>query len=272
MAAGDEYMTFNGHRIHLRVVEPDDELKRRVFVLPSPITSTFNWRKITPELAQLGCIVILMDMPGFGQSDCNDKPPQNTRLRSRICWGVLDEIDAALDGKASTWHLIGHGTACQTILDMANMYPDSVKSQVHISPMLDGAGAITGRADHRTWYDGHILNPMGFRRYIDELFSRRADDYVVDAMRRPFLRDGARECFLEMLAQRPRLTPFKGFAPTMAIWGERDIYMDRRAREVLDELMPEAEKHALKTAGHIPMETHSHALRDYLRGWLRYVE
>ena len=32
-----------------------------------------------------------------------------------------------------------------------------------------------------------------------------------------------------------------------------------------------AETHLLKSAGHFPMETHSKALRDYLRGWIRYT-
>ena len=30
------------------------------------------------------------------------------------------------------------------------------------------------------------------------------------------------------------------------------------------------ETHVLKSAGHFPMETHSRAIRDYLRGWIRY--
>lgn len=271
MAAGDEYMIFGGRKVHIRVVEPDDEFVRRVFVLPSPLTSAFNWRKITPELAQLGCMTVVMDLPGFGESDCGDAP-QDTRTRARIAWGVLDEIDSALDGKNSTWHLIGHGSACQTILDMANMFPDSVRSQVYISPVLDGAGVIPGRLSCERWFDENVLNPNGYRRFIDRLFARRADDYVADAMRRPFLRPGARESFVEMLAQRAELSPVRGFSPVMAIWGELDDFMDRRALERLKELAPEAETHALKTAGHIPMETHSHALRDYLRGWLRYVE
>ncbi len=272
MAAGDEYMIFGGRKVHIRVVEPDDQLKHRVFVLPSPITNTFNWRKITPELAQLGCITVLMDLPGFGESDCGADAPQETRLRSRIAWGVLDEIDSALDGKASTWHLIGHGSACQTILDMANMYPDSARSQVYISPTLDGAGIAEGKAPRRGWFDENILDPVGYRAFMDRLFARHADDYVLDAMRRPFLRPGARESFMTMLAQRPQLSPVRGFAPAMAIWGERDVLMGRRQQETLGDLAPEAETHVLKTAGHIPMETHSHALRDYLRGWLRYVE
>ena len=37
-------------------------------------------------------------------------------------------------------------------------------------------------------------------------------------------------------------------------------------------LLPDAETHALKSAGHFLMETHSRAIRDYLRGWIRYNE
>ena len=35
--------------------------------------------------------------------------------------------------------------------------------------------------------------------------------------------------------------------------------------------LPEVEAHIIRPAGHFPMETHSRALRDYLRGWLKYV-
>ena len=38
----------------------------------------------------------------------------------------------------------------------------------------------------------------------------------------------------------------------------------------LETLLPDAEVHRLASAGHFPMETHSKALRDYLRGWIRF--
>ena len=47
--------------------------------------------------------------------------------------------------------------------------------------------------------------------------------------------------------------------------------MPADARERLTALQPEIETHIIRPAGHFPMETHSRALRDYLRGWLKYV-
>ena len=46
--------------------------------------------------------------------------------------------------------------------------------------------------------------------------------------------------------------------------------MDSAAQARVHRLLPEAESHILKSAGHFPMETHSRALRDYLRGWLKF--
>ena len=61
-----------------------------------------------------------------------------------------------------------------------------------------------------------------------------------------------------------------GFCPTMALVGGRDPLNDEARLEQTRALLPEAELHRLRSAGHFPMETHSRALRDYLRGWLRY--
>ena len=87
MAAGSEYMVFGGLNVHIRVVEPVGEVAHRVFVLPSPMTSAFTWRKITPELSQLGCMTVIMDLPGFGGSDCGAGVPQDDEKRAGIAWG-----------------------------------------------------------------------------------------------------------------------------------------------------------------------------------------
>jgi len=265
-------MIFQGLKVHVKVVEPEAELKHRVFLVSSPVTSTFNWRKITPELAQLGCLTVLMDLPGFGESACGAGVPQDARLRANVAWGVLDEIDYAVEGAISTWHLVGHGSACPTVFEMASLHPDSVRSQVLVAPMLAGGDLFrVGRMSRDRWYEQYIESPAGFRRFMDALFARRTDDYILDHMHKQFLREGAKASFLNMLGARTEARPARGFAPVMALWGERDILMDGRAQSALKVLAPEAETHLFKTAGHIPMETHSHALRDYLRGWLRYV-
>ena len=47
-------------------------------------------------------------------------------------------------------------------------------------------------------------------------------------------------------------------------------YVRRGEYASLNALLPDAETHNIRSAGHFPMETHSKALRDYLRGWIRY--
>lgn len=272
MAAEDAFFSFGGYRVRVRVVEPETELKHRVFVISSPVTAVFNWRKLVPELIQQGCLVAMMDLPGFGRSDCGAEIPQDNTMRASIGWGIIDEIDELIGGGDSMWHLMGHGIACQTVLEMANMHPDSVSSLIYISPMMNTENGIrTGLTSHAKWYDSNIANPQGYKNLMDKLFCRKADDYVLDAMRAPFKRGGAKESFVNMLSQHTSPEAFKGFSPSIAFWGESDVLMDPKTCAAFKRLVPEAETHVLKTAGHMPMETHSHALRDFLRGWLRYV-
>ena len=205
MPAKSRFLAFRGQRVHFRVAEPEAELKHRVFMLSSPLGSTFNWRKLLPELTQLGCMVVMMDLPGFGEGDCGPDISQRNDIRANMAWGVLDEVDREIGSELSLWHLIGHGSACQTILAMANEYPDSVRSQIHIAPGLEEAltpkprrGVDRTRADEK-WYDKNILNEEGFNRLFDALFARPAEDYVRDHMYLCLTRPGARESFVRML-------------------------------------------------------------------------
>ena len=66
--------------------------------------------------------------------------------------------------------------------------------------------------------------------------------------------------------------PARGFSPALVLSGGSDPFNTAETRAEFARLLPEAETHTLKTAGHFPMETHSKAMRDYLRGWLRYVD
>ena len=129
-----QFLTFMGMRVHFTVSRPETALKNRVLLVSSPMINTFHWRKLLPELSHLGCLTVMVDLPGFGRSDCAQKAPMDTDLRASILWGILDDVDTATDAPLSLWHLMGHGTACATVLKMANQYPDSVKTQIHLSP------------------------------------------------------------------------------------------------------------------------------------------
>lgn len=271
MAGESQYLTFMGIRVHFSVAKPEGELKNRVLLLSSPLITTFHWRKLIPELSQLGCLTVMVDLPGFGRSDCLGDIPQDVDMRANILWGILDDVDRATEAPLSLWHLIGHSTSCATILRMANLYPDSTKSQIHISPSFSIPDSRKNREAMARWYDATTRSEERFRDFVERYSGYELDDYIVDRMRRPLLRPGARESFLRMLRHSSDAPEEgMGFCPTMALWGGRDELMDDFALSEVRRLLPDAETHVLKSAGHFPMETHSRAIRDYLRGWIRY--
>lgn len=270
VAEESQYLSFRGIRVHFRVCAPEDRPVERVMLLSSPLISSFHWRKVVPELVQLGCLTACVDLPGFGRSDCSRDVPQDGVMRANMLWGVLDEIDRQSGAPDSMWHLIGHGSACATVLEMAALYPDSVKSQVHISPLLT-APQPPDQTPPGRWFRDTVLQKDAFRRMIEKCAGYPMDDYIVDRMRAPLLRPGARESFLNMLkASRTAPECGLGFCPAMVILGGRDATLTDGERALIDAHLAGAERHVLKSAGHFPMETHSKALRDYLRGWIRY--
>ena len=265
------YLSFSGIRVHFRVVRPDVPVKSRLMLLTSPLISTFHWRKLLPELSGLGCLAVLVDLPGFGHSDPN--APQDADLRASLIWGVLDDVDRGMGDPLSLWHLAAHGTACGTILRMGAQYPDSVKSQIHVSPVFSVEKDFRRPEARERWYDDNILRPVSFRRLIEGWAGFPMDDYIVDRMRGPLIRPGMRRTFEQML--RCAIAPPRqgvGFCPTMALLGGHDPLLDDARLNQAKALLRGAETHRLASAGHFPMETHSKALRDYIRGWLRYNE
>lgn len=191
-------------------------------------------------------------------------------MRANLIWGILDEVDHLSGAPDSMWHLAGHGSACATILEMAALYPDSVKSQIHISPLFTVPQPPENQPPLR-WYRDSVLEKENFRRMVEHCSGYPMDDYIIDRMRAPLLRPGAQKCFLRMLrAGKTAPESTLGFCPTMALIGGRDALMTDPIRAQLKQYLNGAEMHTLKSAGHFPMETHSKALRDYLRGWIRY--
>ena len=261
-------LSFMGMRVHFLLMRPEVPVKNRMLLLSSPLMNSFHWRKLLPELDGLGCLAALVDLPGFGLSESD--MPQDEGLTASMVWGVLDDIDQSLGAPMSMWHLAGHGCASRVILRMAAQYPDSVKSQVHLSPMLSVPGGRKA-PEPLAWYDANIRSPERFRAMVEHYAAFPMDDYIVDRMRRPLLRPGVREAmdsYLRRAATAPGLGA--GFCPTMVIYGGRDPLLDETRTRQMHDLLQGAEYHRLANAGHFPTETHSRAIRDYLRGWLRF--
>lgn len=271
MAEGSQFLSFRGIRVHYHVHLPEAPLTNRVLLLGSPLMTTFNWRKLLPELDQMGCLTVTCDLPGFGKSLSEADVPQGHEIRASILWGILDEVDRETGSPMSMWHLAGHGTACATLLRMLNQAPDSVKTQMFISPLLMLDPPVRGVKSLQAQFDEVVSSKERFQAFMDAWSVQKLDDYVLDRMRKPLLQRGVRTNFARMVAHaHAEAGDDMGFCPTMVVYGNKDPLMDEKQLTAVRARLPDAEVHTLKSAGHYPMETHSKALRDYMRGWIRY--
>ena len=116
-----------------------------------------------------------------------------------------------------------------------------------------------------------FASPAAFADFVGRAARRPVPDYAVERMWACFAQPAARRALLHLLDGEDTVPAQRGFFPAMAIWGGSDPLMPADARGQLTALQPEVEAHIIRPAGHFPMETHSRALRDYLRGWLKYV-
>jgi pimeloyl-ACP methyl ester carboxylesterase len=276
MPTESQSLSFRGLRVNFSIARPEAHLRHRVLLLSSPLLTAFHWRKLLPELSELGCLVALVDFPGFRHGARGPAVAHTSAVRARLVWGVLDEIDARVGGQNALWHLGAHASAAPTVLNMVKMQPDSVRSAIFFSPVFPAPGKgrpFSGRRGAVEKFVNRILSSQSaFVDFVESAARRPLPDYSVERMWRPLMRPGARETFVNMLSAQEIVPPLPGFCPSIAMWGGCDPMMPADARERIRQLLPEVEPHVIRPAGHFPMETHSRALRDYLRGWLKYVE
>jgi len=259
------YLSFHGLRTHFRVVPPDEDARRHVFLLCSPAMTAFHWRKLLPELNDGHTLLVLSDFPEFGRSECPFRVTRDWDTQASILWGILDDVDRSFGAPLSMWHMIAHGSACRALCAMLRQSPDSVCSQVYISPLL---ASVRDERLRRVC----SAPPDDFRRAALWLAGYDLEDYVLDKTRESLLRQGMQTALDDVLRRELPPENVGGFCPAMVVRGARDPLFDARQQRAEERALPDAERHILKSAGHFPMETHSRALRDYLRGWILYNE
>ncbi len=282
MYSNSQFMTIRGLKIHYRIVEPVGAVRHRALLVASPFLSTFCWRYIVPELTGAGCMCVLVDLPGYGLSECRDDAPQDPETCARFLWGVLDALDLTEGDALNCWHLMAHGLACNAIAAMALMQPDSVSSLFLVSPAfyppLTWPLRLLARRPSferfiRRCIQRHILRRPAFNRLVSRIYACPLPDRIVAQIQRPLLRLAGHEGMLrrQLLEGHQLHTELLNhlFMPAMIIWGGRDPILGHQIPKRLSTDFKQAECHLLPSAGHCPMETNSRAVRDFLRGWIR---
>lgn len=283
MYPDSRYITIHGLTLHFRVIMPASPVRHRVLLVASPGQSTYNWRLLIPELTGAGCQCVLCDLPGFGLSDCRDDAPQDHPTRAQFLWGLLDALDMEDSGQLNCWHLMAHGSACGTIAAMAALQPDSTGSLMMLCPILYPVlpPFLKKLADRpattrliRALLRRYVVPQQRFAKTASHLYGAPVPEKALPRLHQTALSLVGHEEVLRRLlvdgydADLSHLNDL--FAPAMIIWGKRDpilggeIPARLRSRD-----FKTAEYHVLASAGHCPAETHSQAVCDFLRGWIR---
>ena len=282
MYTNSRFLQIRGCTIHYRVLQPPCPPRHRALLVASPGQSTYSWRHIVPELLAAGTLCVLCDLPGFGLSEPGEQVPFRQSVRARYLWGLLDLLDEQYGGALATWQLIGHGSACGALVEMALMQPDSVGSLFMLSPMLYPPLSAPVQALLRTsvgsaltslWYRTHILSRVRFTRWASRLYGCRLSARQLAQLRAPMQRldqpaGSLRRLLLEGYDVHTR-DVYKLFMPIMILWGGRDHLLGGSIPARLRRDFPEAEFHTLSASGHCAAETNHAAVCDFLRGWVR---
>ena len=268
-------LSFRGLPVHFSIVRPEAHLRHRVLLLCSPLLTGFHWRKLLPELSELGCLCVLAELPGFGQGAAASAFPHNSTTRARLIWGVLDEVDARIGGQNALWHLAAHGCACPHgdghVRDAAGF---RAIAGGDLSPAARGwPRALHHRAQGRG--GAPCRARLCFAVGLCRLYRARRPPAAAGLRRGTHVGrlcpPRRTQCAAAPAQERGRGAPAARLLPGHRHLGWQRSSVAADARERLTALQPEVEAHIIRPAGHFPMETHSRALRDYLRGWLKYV-
>ncbi len=282
MPLQDCYISFKGLVLHYQIAKPKGAVLHRALLIPAPGQSCYNWRLILPQLQQMGCLCVLVDLPGFGQSMCGSGVPHRQDTRAKLLWGILDQVDRDMSGRINRWNIIGQGSSAGTALTMAYQQPDSCGSLTLLSPILRCyiprflkplVRSNLGNALLKRWYKNNILNRSKFRKHMRWLYGRPQHAAVAETIQAPFRRPGSDES-LQRLLLNGSIIPhgaLNDWFPTMVLWGEHDKLLGCRPPAYMRKLLSHAEFHILRYGGHYCAETNHLEVCDYLRGWVRDV-
>jgi len=271
---------FGGTSVRYFVYTPRGEVLRRAAFIGSMLGDARCWDWLCRKLCASGVLCVVMELPGFGTTPV--RAPQDNITRSRIFWGVLDDVEMSRGEDECSWHLIAHGSACGVILEMARSQSSSVISRTLISPVTDkfmdkitGLLPTTGFGKWliKTYYGFFTGNRRRFEKKVTALYGQKLPEKRMDMLHKEFVRRGRVHTITEMFANGYSITQkaYKAQGRIMLIWGKQDKIFGANPPGKLIKELPEIELHLLSCA-HMAMETNWEEVGDYLDGWFQYTE
>lgn len=265
--APSRFVTVQGMRVHYR----DEGQGPAVVLLHGMGSSLHTWDGWTAALRD-SLRVIRLDVPGYGLT--GPQPAGDYRLATYMPF-VRQFLDSLHVDKAS---FAGNSLGGEIAWNFALAEPARVERLI----LVDAAGFPPGDPPFlfrlvRVPLLGGLLSYVGPRWFtgmnLQQVYAEpsRLTDATVDRYWELTLRRGNRRAFL----QRSNLvgvdmTSHLGEirAPTLVMWGEKDIWIPTALAPVFAKAIPGARLEVIPDAGHVPMEERPEATAAIARRFL----
>ncbi len=275
-------LSFQGIRVQAHIYEPEGEVLYRALFVSSPIGDPASWSHLLTELAKKGILCVSCDLPGFGANPVSKLVPQDNDTRTRILWGILDEIECKRGEGQSKWHLIGHGSGAAAIMTMALYQPDSTLSRVLLNPIMDRRQISPIHPILHLGFGEKVFTALckyffgkekRFARLLAKLYGSPRSKERAQSLYKMMNRKAVIPSIIRHIKEGYQISEdvYSVSSPIMMIWGANDRIFGGQIPTRLLKRLPNAEKHVLN-CGHMCMETSPSDIGDYLRGWFAFSE
>jgi len=221
--------------------------------------SSFVWRQIAAALSATHTVYVF-DLPGFGMSEKRVGQDVSIAAQGRVLIELMNLWE--LDRPTVIAHDIGGAIALRaTLLHRRPFAALALLDPVALSPW--GSPFYRLVRDHADVFEAlpaHIHAAV-VDAYIRSALAMPVAADVLDALVSPWLDAAGSGALYRQIAQgdelhtdefRPRLAELE--CPTLIVWGERDPWIPPERGRELARLIPGAELHTIRNAGHLVQE------------------
>lgn len=230
-----------------------------VVMVHGMMLSTYSWRNNIYALLDAGFRVILIDLPGHGQTDIPPEPYPYTVEQ------IADDI-VTMTKKLGLeqFHLMGHSLGAGLTLYISVHYPQCVRKAIVIDPPAFGPPrrlllTYPGMTAVASVFFGRWTVKLNMKAmyYDDSLVV----DELIDEYSRQTRKDGywnmlsalSRQYFSSQFYQMQSAYPSTA-VPLCIIWGEQDAWLPCDTASKLHERLPNSRLLTVPNCGHNPHE------------------
>lgn len=279
----EDYVALPGLRMHVVTAGPHDGAP--VILLHGFPEFWYSWRFQIRALAAAGFRVIAPDQRGYNLTDKHGPYDVATLV------GDIVHLQDALGATAT--HVVGHDWGAVVAWSLAAMHSNRVRTLAILNGPHPNAYVETltrfPKQLAMSWYIGMFQLPGIAERFvrnddfrmIDKMFSRIPDVYMgpddIALYKKALAREGALTAALGWYREIPRRLLHGGLslpeptvdAPTLVIWGERDVALAKQCNDPLPKYVPNLQIHYLAAAGHWVQMDHPNEVNGLLLEFLQ---